>query len=95
VHRANCTKDWFESNSVSVLSWPAKFPDLNIIENVWGAMVRLVYKDGRHFENLEELVEAVASAWESIELDYIRNLYRSIPRQLISVIEKKGLPTRY
>lgn len=30
-------------NDVHVLDWPARFPDLNVITNIWGVVVREVY----------------------------------------------------
>ena len=47
AHRANDTKRWFGIR-VRVLDWPAVNPDFNPIENLWGILVRRVYKkDGQ------------------------------------------------
>ena len=95
VHRANYTKNFLEEKNVKALDWPAKSPDLNVIENVWGQMARRVYAEGRHFESLSELGEAIGEAWDAIDLEYLPSLYKSIPRRLVSVIEKKGATTKY
>ena len=37
----------------------------------------------------------IQNLWRNIELDYIRNLYQSIPDRLNNVIEMKGHLTKY
>lgn len=68
---------------------------MNIIENVWGQLARKVYKDGKHYDNAfhpctpNQLVYSIVACWLGIEMSYIKTLYESIPRRLISVIEKR------
>lgn len=95
VHTSQRTNDFLDVYDVDVLPWPAKSPDLNIIENVWGRMARDVYKNGRQFENVVDLQDAIMEAWNDIDLSYIRTLYRSIPSRLISVVQNAGGPTTY
>ncbi|KAI8437079.1 hypothetical protein MSG28_010439 [Choristoneura fumiferana] len=40
VHKSKIVKDWLNSQKdITEFEWPAKSPDLNPIENLWGQMV--------------------------------------------------------
>ena len=74
----------------SVIDWPAYSPDLNIIENVWGILTERIYKGRDKFSNLGELKSQILSEWQKLSIDDISNLYKSLPKKLLDVIEKKG-----
>lgn len=95
THRSNYTKNWFESKEVDVMYWPAKSPDLNIIENLWGILARSVYREGRQFDNVEDLKQAIKLSWNSIDETTIKTLYKSLTNRCVEVIEKKGNKTSY
>ncbi|KAG3095181.1 hypothetical protein PI125_g16317 [Phytophthora idaei] len=41
------------------MEWPAKSPDLNPIENMWGVLARAVYANGRQFETRGSLISTI------------------------------------
>ena len=41
------------------------------------------------------LPREIQSVWRNIELDYVRNLYQSIPDRLDNVLKMKGHLTKY
>lgn len=95
IHTARSVKSWINAQKVDVLEWPPYSPDLNIIENVWGWLARKVYESGKQYSSKAELIEAIKQAWSSIQLDYIKKLYDSIPDRIYEVIIKKGGSTHY
>ncbi len=80
---------------VAVLEWPARSPDVIPIENLWGVLAQKIYNNGRQFDCIDDLKDALMMAWDSISLDTLRNLVKSMPRRLVSIIERKGGCTTY
>ena len=40
IHTSALTKNFLSQKGVTLLDWPAKSPDLNPIENLWGIVAR-------------------------------------------------------
>jgi len=73
-----------------VLPWPAKSPDLNVIENVWGILARLVYENGRQFANHDELIRQINVKWNLITTNYLKSLVDDMPTRIADDILKRG-----
>lgn len=82
------------SNTISTLMWSEKSPDIYIIENVWGVMVRKVYSGHRIYNTLADLKHETKGVWKSLTVEYLRNIYQSILRRLFVVIDAKGEDTK-
>ncbi|KAA8494436.1 Transposable element Tc3 transposase [Porphyridium purpureum] len=95
AHTANATKAWLDALGVTVLPWPARSPDLNPIENVWGVLSRVVYRKGRQFARVAELRAAVLAAWATEAQKYVVPLLESMPRRLQAVLDARGHHTKY
>jgi transposase len=94
-HVSAFSKTWFTGHGINLLEWPAVSPDLNIIENCWGMLARLVYAEGRQFNTKHELVYALHTSWNLIEQNYIRQLFKSVPKRCLEVLRVCGKPTKY
>jgi transposase len=94
-HRSRSTLGWFDRRNIELLDWPPYSPDMNIIENLWGQMVREVYPDGKQYLTLESLETAVREAWARFEPQHIVNLFNSIPRRVTELEVNHGGPTSY
>jgi transposase len=95
IHNSRSTKSWFSKHKVRVLDWPSKSPDLNPIENLWGILVRAVYKNGRQFDSVPELKAAIKKAWTEIPDETLEKLVNSMQNRIFEVVLNKGGPTRY
>lgn len=95
IHTARVVKNWLESEQIRLLEWPARSPDLNIIENVWGLLTRDVYADARQFDTKNELKRAIQASWERIDQQIIKNLFDAIPNRIFEVIRSNGNITKY
>ena len=71
IHASKYTMDWFRKNKVEVMKWPARSPDLNPIENLWGMIARDVYGKGRQYQSIRQLKCAIIRAWNNISVEKI------------------------
>lgn len=90
IHSSKSTKKWFRDNNVKVMDWPARSPDLNPIENLWGLLARTVYEGGRQFDSKMQLQQAIMDAWYSLDPTLLQNLIYSMPNRIYDVIRKNG-----
>ncbi|CDF35348.1 unnamed protein product [Chondrus crispus] len=95
IHRSRFTRSWLNEKGVRTMDWPAKSPDLNIIENIWGIMARRVYLRQRQFDTIEQLKEVIEDVWAIISGELLQKLYRSIPRRMLAVLDGQGRATKY
>jgi transposase len=95
IHVSTDTEGWLKRKKISTLSWPARSPDLNPMENLWGILVRDIYADCRQFDNVDQLKEAIQEAWDRVPLDQLSRLVKSMSNRMIQVIERHGKVTDY
>ena len=69
-------------------------PDLNPIENLWGIIVRAVYKNFRQFDNTSDLKEAIETAWDNMYVSVLKKLVDYLPKRCIEVVKMDGGPTK-
>lgn len=82
---------------VRVVDFPPKSPDMNIIENVWGRLQKILNSKLRNINlsTKEQLLILTEESWKEIPAGLIRNCILSMPHRLREVIKNKGKQTRY
>lgn len=99
-HTGHTTRPVLEylSDNVPCLKWPAKSPDVSIIENVWGIMKRRLEKlnlEQGEVNNVSRLERRMQDIWNGIEQSIIDNLYSSLPKRMKLLIDSNGAPIKY
>ena len=72
------------------LKWPARSPDLNPIENVWGLVSREVYPNGKKYSRVQERKEALNEAWKKLDEKSFKPFLDSLQNGVQELIIKKG-----
>ena len=83
VHTSRLVQSYFNENNISNLPWTARSSDLNIIENCWAELVHDVYANGKQYQHVQELKNAIVRKWDTLSQNYIQNLYKSIANRTI------------
>jgi predicted transcriptional regulator len=95
IHTSAESKEWFKAKNIKVMNWPSISPDLNPIENLWGLLVHKVYANGRQFNNIKDLIQAINECWEDISIDVLRKYINSMPNRVFQLILKNGASIDY
>lgn len=95
VHRARVVKEYTARNRLKCMSWPAQSPDINIIENVWLYIKRKLQVRVNFINSSQDLYNEILRIWQDIDVEYIRSLYKTLPKRIQSVIRLKGHFTKH
>jgi hypothetical protein len=103
IHSSHYTSDFIRRNNIRVLEgWPAKSPDLNLIENIWHSLKMELEGKINNLQGRDkkgQLFRKVVDAWEVLrqkdDPPVVQNLYGSMPTRLHHLLQNNGGPTPY
>lgn len=95
IHRASTVREWFnEHPEIKVIPWPARSPDLNPIENLWGLITQRW--EARNERTDEQLKLHCMEIWENIRgTDICSNIVGSMRQRLFDCVANNGGYTKY
>lgn len=86
-------KEWLLNNIVPALDWPAKLPDINIIENAIKWFLLDEYQGYDQLDYHDDLKQTLINAWNGMQQDFINYLINSIRSWCRNAIMSKYGPT--
>ena len=89
LHSSRLTKTLLQERNLKVLKWPARSPDLNPIENVWGLLVGEVYSNGKQYFSVQELKNALNKTWKKLDEKSLKPFLVSLKNRVQGLIIKK------
>jgi hypothetical protein len=95
VHTATSIQEWLSEQDFTVLKWPPNSPDLNIIEHVWSYLKRQLDHYEQAPQSVNELWKRVQDVWTNTPLDFLQELYNSMPRRMRELLRSKGGHIKY
>lgn len=92
-HALPTAQDLLNAEGLKTQKWPTIAHDLNIMENVWGWLIREVFDGGRKFSRKDDLIFRIKEAWSHLPLDLITNLYSTLPERITELYYTQGVYT--
>ncbi|GFW47716.1 DDE_3 domain-containing protein [Trichonephila clavipes] len=77
-HRARIVEEYLEDHGLERMEWPARSPDLNLIEHLWDYLGREVAALNPPPRSLHELKQGLLCVWSSLPIPVSDNLINSM-----------------
>ena len=89
-HRSRVVNLFKSEVGILSITWTARSPDLNPIENVWSLLKRNVRRSLQHYFDLSDLQSLLQREWGRLDQQTINRLIESMPARIGQVIELRG-----
>ena len=94
-HTARVTRQYLLDETIEVMEWPARSPDLNPIEHVWDMISRRIASRNNAPQTIQELADVLRQEWRAIPQRTIRRLIMSMRNRCRQCIAARGGTTSY
>ncbi|KAJ3433985.1 transposable element-related [Anaeramoeba flamelloides] len=88
IHKSKLSMNWFKENSIKLVSFPTKSPDLNPIEKIWNGLKNMIEKESA--ETQEELKNSIKKNWKKISTKKIRAQIKHLDKIIPKILENGG-----
>ena len=85
-HKSKSTKKYLTERNIEILPWPANFPDLNPIENVWSDIKKAIRNEKVLPRTKAELKYVMTRVWNNFSENTIDKLITLMPRKCAEVM---------
>ncbi|XP_061394385.1 homeobox protein 5 [Musca vetustissima] len=86
-------QEWLNAESIKTQKWPTVAHDLNIMEGIWGWLIREVFDGGRKFSRKDDLIFRIREAWSRVPMELINNLYTTLSERITQLYYTRGAYT--
>ncbi|GBN34371.1 hypothetical protein AVEN_101009-1 [Araneus ventricosus] len=96
-HASRVAIKWLQEHSSDLryFNWSPKSPDMNIIEDIWDALLHVVEKRSPPPRTSMYLLTALQDSWCEFPPGYLQILVESMPHRFASLLRAHGVPIRY
>ena len=92
IHKSSSVEQFLNNQSFETLHWPAKSPDLNLMENIWKFISDLVY-EGLQPKNNKDLEQKIWHAVDEINQRkrvVVMDLFKTFRSRLTKILRCTG-----
>ncbi|GFV32453.1 transposable element Tcb1 transposase [Trichonephila clavipes] len=89
-HAARIVQRFFVNHQIEFLPWPARSPDLSLIENMWSMVSQRLTQITTPAATPDQLWQRVEASWSAVRQEHIQSLFESKPRRVAAVIFNNG-----